>query len=88
MSFVSGPGPYLNESAVNNKKKHNGLGRNIEKKAKVQDIDNDVDIQEPVVLDAARNSFSLAIKECQDETLRSEALLKNAQNTNLGPISA
>ncbi|KAK7410041.1 hypothetical protein VNO78_00517 [Psophocarpus tetragonolobus] len=83
----SGPGPYPNESAVSNKKKHSGLGRRTEKKAKVQDADSDSDIQEPVVLDSARNSFSLAIKECQDRRLRSEALSKKAASLDLNNAS-
>ncbi|XP_050363688.1 uncharacterized protein LOC126782476 isoform X2 [Argentina anserina] len=40
-------------------------------KAKVQNQDHDADS----VLDSARSSFSLALKECQDRRSRSEALL-------------
>ncbi|KAM2913815.1 hypothetical protein COP2_044422 [Malus domestica] len=41
-------------------------------KAKVQKKDSDSDL----VLDSARSSFSLALKECQDRRFRSEALSK------------
>ncbi|KAK7310849.1 hypothetical protein RJT34_08610 [Clitoria ternatea] len=75
----SGPGSNPNESStVRNKKKHSRFGRKREK-AKVQDQDSDVDIhQQHVELDSARNSFSLALKECQDRRSRSEALLRKA----------
>ncbi|RDX68370.1 Remorin 4.1, partial [Mucuna pruriens] len=53
----------------------------------VQDEDSDADIQEPVELDSARNSFSVALKgttkECQDRRSRSEALLKKAASLDL-----
>ncbi|KAG4393448.1 hypothetical protein AAZX31_03G075600 [Glycine max] len=58
--------------------------RKREKKAKVQDDeDRDADIQEPVELDSARNSFSLALKECQDKRSKFEALLKKAASLDL-----
>ncbi|TKY75059.1 Remorin, C-terminal [Spatholobus suberectus] len=82
----SGPGPNPNESAVRNKKKHSRFGRKREK-AKVQDEDSDADIQEPVELDSARNSFSLALKECQDKRSRSEALLKKAASLDVNNAS-
>lgn len=82
----SGPGSNPNESAIRNKKKHGRFGRKREK-AKVQDEDSDVDIQEPVELDSARNSFSLALKECQDRRSRSEALLKKVALLDLNSAS-
>ncbi|KAG4393447.1 hypothetical protein GLYMA_03G083500v4 [Glycine max] len=55
--------------------------RKREKKAKVQDDeDRDADIQEPVELDSARNSFSLALK---DKRSKFEALLKKAASLDL-----
>ncbi|KHN28724.1 hypothetical protein glysoja_049021 [Glycine soja] len=47
------------------------------------DEDRDADIQEPVELDSARNSFSLALKECQDKRSKFEALLKKAASLDL-----
>ncbi|CAL8996357.1 unnamed protein product [Prunus brigantina] len=51
--------------------KHSRLSTKAEK-AKVQKEDTDSDL----VLDSARSSFSLAIKECQDRRSRSEAFSK------------
>ncbi|XP_061343208.1 uncharacterized protein LOC133289309 [Gastrolobium bilobum] len=73
-----GPDPNPNKPAVRNNKKHGRFARNGEK-AKVQNEDSDVDIEDEnqlLELDSARNSFSLALKECQDKRSRSEALLK------------
>ncbi|XP_027355290.1 uncharacterized protein LOC113865117 isoform X2 [Abrus precatorius] len=78
----SGPGSNRNEAAERNKKKHSRFGRKREK-AK----DSDVDVQEPVELDSARSSFSLALKECQDRKLRSEALLKKVASLDLNTAS-
>ncbi|XVF64074.1 hypothetical protein PTKIN_Ptkin09bG0137800 [Pterospermum kingtungense] len=58
--------------------KHSRLSRKGDK-AKVQKEENDaahVD-EENQLIDSARNSFSVALKECQDRRTRSEALLKN-----------
>ncbi|KAL2346413.1 hypothetical protein Fmac_000413 [Flemingia macrophylla] len=72
----SGPG------SNSNTKKHGRFERKREKD-KVQEEDSDADIQEPVELDSARNSFSLALKECQDRRSRSETLLKKVDSLDL-----
>ncbi|KAE8665211.1 hypothetical protein F3Y22_tig00112647pilonHSYRG00052 [Hibiscus syriacus] len=48
-------------------------------KLKVQQAENDAGPPEDdnQLIDSARNSFSVALKECQDRRTRSEALLKN-----------
>ncbi|XVE94909.1 hypothetical protein REPUB_Repub02eG0050300 [Reevesia pubescens] len=59
--------------------KHSRLYRKGEK-VKVQKEENDAAAHiedENQLIDSARNSFSLALKECQDRRTRSESLLKN-----------
>ncbi|XP_024930726.3 uncharacterized protein LOC107420005 isoform X2 [Ziziphus jujuba] len=63
----SGPDPDPNKATLRIKNKHKKGD-----KAKVQKEESDGD----VVLDSARSSFSLALKECQDRRSRSEALPK------------
>ncbi|KAF7830618.1 Remorin family protein isoform 2 [Senna tora] len=86
----SGPDPDPNKHAVN--KKHSRLSRKGEKGEDVSrflfprtfhavqkedsNADDIEDGNQVLELDSARNSFSLALKECQDRRLRSEALLK------------
>ncbi|KAJ7966610.1 Remorin [Quillaja saponaria] len=68
------PDPDPNKYAVHNK--HSGFSRKREK-AKVQKEDCDADIEDGnQLLDSARNSFSVALKECQDRRSRTEASLK------------
>ncbi|XP_028772540.1 uncharacterized protein LOC114741894 [Neltuma alba] len=73
----SGPDPDPDKPALH-KKKHGRLSRKGEK-AKVQKDDSDAgdteDGNQLLQLDSARNSFSLALKECQNRR-RSEAFLK------------
>lgn len=69
----SGPDLIPNKATVH---KHRRLIRK-EEKAKVLKEDKQVEAEEEnLVLDSARNSFSLALKECQDRRSRSEALSK------------
>lgn len=69
----SGPDLIPNKATVH---KHSRLIRK-EEKAKVLKEDKQVEAEEEnLVLDSARNSFSLALKECQDRRSRSEALSK------------
>lgn len=69
----SGPDLIPNKATV---PKHSRLIRK-EEKAKVLKEDKQVEAEEEnLVLDSARNSFSLALKECQDRRSRSEALSK------------
>ncbi|XP_022775952.1 uncharacterized protein LOC111317705 isoform X2 [Durio zibethinus] len=72
----SGPGPDPNKAITVHK--HSRLSRKGEK-VKVQKEENDAALieDENQLIDSARNSFSLALKECQDRRARSEALLKN-----------
>ncbi|XWS24230.1 hypothetical protein CRYUN_Cryun28dG0083000 [Craigia yunnanensis] len=72
----SGPDPDPNKAITVHK--HSRLSRKGEK-MKVQKEENDTaHIQdENQLIYSARNSFSLALKECQDRRTRSEALLKN-----------
>ncbi|XP_022144275.1 uncharacterized protein LOC111013997 isoform X2 [Momordica charantia] len=66
-----GPDPDPNKSTLSNK--HSRLYTKGEK-AKVQKDDSNVDLDdENRTIDSARNSFSLALKECQDHRSRSEA---------------
>ncbi|XP_054799657.1 uncharacterized protein LOC129304055 [Prosopis cineraria] len=73
------PDPDPNKYAAN--KTHSRIIRE-EGKAKAQKEYNNADDVEDgdqrLELDSARNSFSLALKECQDRRSRSEALLKKA----------
>lgn len=66
------PDPNKPAFHSSNIKNHGRRSRKGEK-AKVQKEDNDAD---SVLLDSARSSFSLALKECQDRRSRSEALSK------------
>ncbi|KAJ7958166.1 Remorin [Quillaja saponaria] len=69
----SGPDPDPNKYALHNK--HSRFSRKRDK-AKVQKDDSDADIEEGTqLLESARNSFSVAVKEFQDRRSRSEALL-------------
>ncbi|XP_028783940.1 uncharacterized protein LOC114761630 [Neltuma alba] len=74
-----GPDPDSDPNKHAANKKHSRFVRE-EEKAKVQKEDSDADDVEDgnqlLELDSARNSFSLALKECQDRRSRSEALLK------------
>ncbi|XVE55887.1 hypothetical protein DITRI_Ditri03aG0193300 [Diplodiscus trichospermus] len=72
----SGPDPDPNKAI--RVRKHSRLSRKGEK-VKVQKEENDaVHIEdENQLINSARNSFSLALKECQGRRTRSEALLKN-----------
>ncbi|KAK8512460.1 hypothetical protein V6N12_075039 [Hibiscus sabdariffa] len=58
--------------------KHSCFSRKGEK-VKVQEEENDAALigDENQLIDSTRYSFSLAIKECQDRRIRSDALLKN-----------
>ncbi|KAI9096758.1 hypothetical protein K1719_025937 [Acacia pycnantha] len=75
----SGPDPDSDPNKHSANKKHSRFLRE-EEKAKAQKEESDVDDVEYsnqlLELDSARNSFSLALKECQDRRSRSEALLK------------
>ncbi|XP_022772882.1 uncharacterized protein LOC111315436 [Durio zibethinus] len=72
----SGPDPDPNK--VITVYKHSRLSRNGEK-VKVQKDENDAaNIEDEYqLIDSARNSFCLALKEGKDRRIRSEALLKN-----------
>lgn len=75
---LSGPDPDPNKSLPVHK---NSIGLNRKEKAKVQILDSseaETTEDENVAIDSARNSFSQALKECQDRRLRSEVLLKKA----------
>lgn len=69
----SGPDPDPNKSTVH---KNSRLGSKPEK-AKVQIEDNEAQTEdESQAFDSARNSFSLALKECQERRSRFEAVSK------------
>ncbi|OMO74739.1 hypothetical protein COLO4_26522 [Corchorus olitorius] len=73
----SGPDPDPNKAKIVHK--HSRLSRKGEK-VKVQKEEKDaahIVEDENLLIDSARNSFSLALKECQDRRTRSDALLKN-----------
>ncbi|XVF36288.1 hypothetical protein REPUB_Repub19eG0045200 [Reevesia pubescens] len=72
----SGPDPDANKALSVHK--HSRLSRKGEK-VKVQKEENDAAHieDENQLIGSGRNSFSLALKECQDRRTRSEALLKN-----------
>ncbi|XP_022768753.1 uncharacterized protein LOC111312601 isoform X2 [Durio zibethinus] len=74
----SGPDPDPDPNKAIAVQKHSRLSRKGEK-VKVQKGENDAAHKEDEnqLIDSARNSFSLALKECQDRRTRSEALLKN-----------
>ncbi|XP_023545862.1 uncharacterized protein LOC111805168 [Cucurbita pepo subsp. pepo] len=66
-----GPNPDPNKLALNNK--HSRLYTKGEKAKAIQNEDSNVDLEdENRAVDSARNSFSLALKECQDHRSRSE----------------
>ncbi|EOY14432.1 hypothetical protein QUC31_000044 [Theobroma cacao] len=72
-------GPDLDPNKAMTVHKHSRLSRKGEK-VKVQKGENNeahIVEDENQLIDSARNSFSLALKECQDRRTRSEALLKN-----------
>ncbi|KAI4336986.1 hypothetical protein L6164_015451 [Bauhinia variegata] len=74
----SGPDPDPNKQADAIHNKHSRLSSTGEKEKVVKE-DSDADSEDenqPLELDSARNSFSLALKECQDRRSRSEALIK------------
>lgn len=67
-----GPDPNPNKPALSNK--HSRLYTKGEKAKAIQKDDSNVDLEdENRTVDSARNSFSLALKECQDHRSRSEA---------------
>ncbi|KAM5565716.1 hypothetical protein ABKV19_019633 [Rosa sericea] len=66
------PDPKTTKPALHITSHHHGRRSRKGEKTKVQKQDNDADL----VLDSARSSFSLALKECQDRRSRSEALSK------------
>lgn len=75
---LSGPDPDPNKSLPVHK---NSISLSRKEKAKVQKLDSseaETTEDENVAIDSARNSFSQALKECQDRRLRSEVLLKKA----------
>ncbi|XP_010552520.1 PREDICTED: uncharacterized protein LOC104822856 [Tarenaya hassleriana] len=66
----------LDPNKLSTGRKHSWNSRKADK-VKVQKEDNKVNAEdESQHLDSARNSFSLALKECQDRRSRSEALAK------------
>ncbi|XP_012570805.1 uncharacterized protein [Cicer arietinum] len=71
---------HADSDSVQKKKLHRTLFSGKEEKTKVQkEEDSDVDTEDGnqlSELDSARNSFSLALKECQDRRSRCEALFK------------
>ncbi|XP_058725152.1 uncharacterized protein LOC131596508 [Vicia villosa] len=81
----SGPDPDPNPN-LNANKQHHAVADTVQKKklhgdkTKVQKEESDVDTEEDgnqlSEFDSARNSFSLALKECQDRRSRCEALFK------------
>ncbi|XWS14711.1 hypothetical protein CRYUN_Cryun35bG0032200 [Craigia yunnanensis] len=81
----SGPDPEPNKAITVHK--HSCLSRKGEK-VKVQKEENDAAHieNENQLIDSARNSFSLALKECQDRRTRSEALLKNPDRRRLASL--
>ncbi|XVE70092.1 hypothetical protein DITRI_Ditri10aG0043700 [Diplodiscus trichospermus] len=74
----SSSGPDLDPNKAMTVHKHSRLSRKAEK-VKVQKEENDAAYAEDEnqLIGSARNSFSLALKECQDRRTRSEALLNN-----------
>ncbi|KAH6788599.1 hypothetical protein C2S51_003605 [Perilla frutescens var. frutescens] len=75
---LSGPDPDPNKALPVHK---NSISLSRKEKAKVQKLDSSeakTTEDENVAIDSARNSFSQALKECQDRRLRSEVLLKKA----------
>ncbi|KAG6419848.1 hypothetical protein SASPL_116360 [Salvia splendens] len=75
---LSGPDPDPNKSIAVHR---NSVSLSRKEKPKVQKVDGseaETTEDENVALDSARNSFSQALKECQDRRLRSEVLLKKA----------
>ncbi|MCI03640.1 remorin family protein, partial [Trifolium medium] len=71
---------HADSDSVQKKKIRETIFSGKGEKTKVQKEDSDVDTEEDgnqlVEFDSARNSFSLALKECQDRRLRCEALFK------------
>ncbi|CAI8606489.1 unnamed protein product [Vicia faba] len=82
----SGPDPDPNPNLSPNRQQHHAVADTVQKKklhgekTKVQKEESDVDTEEDgnqlSEFDSARNSFSLALKECQDRRSRCEALFK------------
>ncbi|GMI91153.1 hypothetical protein like AT1G45207 [Hibiscus trionum] len=74
----SGPDPDPDPNKVITVHKHIRLSRKGEKvKVKQEEKDAAHTDDETQLRDSARNSFSRALKECQDRRTRSDALLKN-----------
>ncbi|CAK9177018.1 unnamed protein product [Ilex paraguariensis] len=69
----SGPDLDLNKATVH---KNNHLRRKEKVKVQKQDQNESQTEDGYLTTDSARNSFSLALKECQDRRVRSEALLR------------
>ncbi|KAL8487485.1 hypothetical protein ACS0TY_023969 [Phlomoides rotata] len=73
------PDPDPNKSITLHK---NSISLSRKEKAKVQKFDSseaETTEDENVAIKSARNSFSQALKDCQDRRLRSEVLLKKAE---------
>ncbi|XP_057779513.1 uncharacterized protein LOC130998091 isoform X2 [Salvia miltiorrhiza] len=73
---LSGPDPDPNKSKLLHR---NSISLSRKEKLKAQKLDSseaETTEDENVALDSARNSFSQALKECQDRRLRSEVVLK------------
>ncbi|KAL0392057.1 UNVERIFIED_CONTAM: hypothetical protein Sradi_2428500 [Sesamum radiatum] len=73
---MSGPDPDPNKTTLGHK---NSISLSRKEKAKVHKLDSseaETTEDEHIAIDSARNSFSQALKECQDRRLRSEILLK------------
>ncbi|PIN02246.1 hypothetical protein CDL12_25241 [Handroanthus impetiginosus] len=74
---LSGPDLDPNKPAIVHQ---NSISLSRKEKGKVQKLDScgaeRTTEDENIAIDSARNSFSQALKECQDRRLRSEALLK------------
>ncbi|KAI3460225.1 hypothetical protein Pfo_016888 [Paulownia fortunei] len=73
---LSGPDPDPNKPILVHK---NSISLSRKEKARVQKLDSseaETTEDENIAIDSARNSFSQALKECQDRRLRSEVLLK------------
>ncbi|KAL1561339.1 hypothetical protein AAHA92_04056 [Salvia divinorum] len=75
---LGGPDPDPNKSIAVHR---NSVSLSRKEKTKVQKVDSseaETTEDENVAIDSARNSFSQALKECQDRRLRSEVLFKKA----------
>ncbi|KAL3845167.1 hypothetical protein ACJIZ3_002570 [Penstemon smallii] len=73
---LSGPDPDPNKSKLIHNKSVNIIRKDKAKVHKLDSSEAETTEDENIAVDSARNSFSQALKECQDRRLRTKALLK------------